>query len=280
MIHSIKEEVLLAEDHPANQQIISHFLETAGYRVDIVENGALAVACFRERQYDLILMDVEMPVMGGHPAALAIRELERRIWGDSGHRVPIIALTALPVNGCKEECIVAGMDDCLCKPFSREELLHIVEKWLAPQRGKPPSTDDQTSDTHVDRQQGLQGLQEGAPMDFERAVEEFEGDRDCVLDVMNGFLLKLADQLKVIGEAIADGNSEAVRKESHSIRGCASNITAYPLAGVAGELDDIAASGVLDRGAEDALRRLQKEFIHLEGYFRETQERSRQKECP
>ncbi len=264
----------MAEDHPTNQQITLTFLERAGYQVDVVENGSLAVTSFRNRRYDLIIMDVEMPVMSGHHAALTIRSLERSSPGESDHRVPIIGLTAFPLNDCREECIQAGMDDCLWKPFGREELLDAVTKWLAPHGERLACTDVQDSGRLALVRDDLREGKEAAPMDYEKAIEEFEGDRGCVKELMDDFLLKLAGQIRVIGGAIPEGDFEAVRKEAHSIRGCASNMTAYPLAGAAGELEDLAAGGAPDRAVKKAFRRVQEECNRLESHFREIEDRT------
>lgn len=89
--------------------------------MDVAENGVLAISFFQQKQYDLIIMNIVMPLMNGYLASQAIRSIEKRLSGDSSptatKRVPIIALTALPVNSCKEEWIQAGVDDCLYKPF-------------------------------------------------------------------------------------------------------------------------------------------------------------------
>ncbi len=118
--------ILVAEDHPIIRETTVEFLLRAGYQVDAVENGALAVAVFREKQYDLILMNMAMPGMGGYDASLAIRALEKKLSGKS-RRVPIIACTGID---SREECIQAGMDDYLEKPILYEILLSTIAKWL------------------------------------------------------------------------------------------------------------------------------------------------------
>jgi signal transduction histidine kinase/FixJ family two-component response regulator len=129
--------ILLAEDYPTNQAIARRHLEHAGYQVDLAENGELAIAAFKSGQYDLILMDVEMPVMDGFQATKAIRELEtakaraeKQGAPEIMHRVPIIAMTAHAFLEQKELCLAAGMDDFLSKPVTRKELLSMVAKRL------------------------------------------------------------------------------------------------------------------------------------------------------
>jgi HPt (histidine-containing phosphotransfer) domain-containing protein len=104
-------------------------------------------------------------------------------------------------------------------------------------------------------------------MNLERAIEEFEGDKDFLMEVLNGFLDNVRTQLGTIRQAISDGDSEAVRRETHSIKGGAANLTADKLSSIAFELENIGKSGVLEGGIE-ALERLEKEFYRLEGYVR------------
>ena len=119
--------ILVAEDSPVNQKIMALFLERDGHRVSLVDNGAAAVAALEREQFDLVLMDVQMPVMDGFEATRAIRSLE----GGTGERLPIIALTAHAVEGDRERCLAAGMDDYLSKPFQIGTFREMISRFLA-----------------------------------------------------------------------------------------------------------------------------------------------------
>jgi len=114
--------ILIAEDNLINQQLIRQILGNLGYEPDCVENGDLAVAAVREKDYDLVLMDVQMPEMDGLEATRAIREL-------SGRQPVIVALTANAMRGDREECLSAGMDDYISKPVRLDELMRLLKKW-------------------------------------------------------------------------------------------------------------------------------------------------------
>jgi PAS domain S-box-containing protein len=119
--------ILVVEDNPDNQNLARRILEGAGYSVDIAENGEIAIQRTRDYLYDLILMDIQMPVMDGFGATEAIRKMERQR-GDS--RVPIVALTAHAIEGYRDKCLECGMDDYLSKPLKRESLLETVRAYI------------------------------------------------------------------------------------------------------------------------------------------------------
>ncbi len=118
--------ILVAEDNDVNQIVVEQILLEAGMDYKIVENGQLAVDCYKANTPDLVLMDVSMPVMNGLEATEAIRSLEAEV----GVRIPIIGLTAHALKGDREVCIKAGMDDYMSKPISPDALVAKISDWL------------------------------------------------------------------------------------------------------------------------------------------------------
>ncbi|MDY6971928.1 MAG: response regulator [Thermodesulfobacteriota bacterium] len=313
-----KRSILLAEDYPTNQQVALRHLKGAGYDVDLVENGLLAVEAFKRKEYKIVLMDIQMPEMDGFEATREIRIWEREIGrqddretqikgeadtqvhGDqeqtlilnrqvSTQRTPIIAMTAHAIEGYMEKCLGAGMDDYITKPLKRKKLITMVAKWTRRTENRELS---EPVDNHLDceaRAGGIEDQEEKAgimefvsghnrpslivntqfiksvPMNFEKAVEEFEGDEDFLMEVIEGFLANVKTQIGVIRQGIADSNADAVRKEAHSIKGGAANLTADELSEVALELENMGKTENLDGGIE-TLERLEKEFYRLEEY--------------
>jgi two-component system sensor histidine kinase/response regulator len=120
--------VLLVEDNPVNREVALGMLETLGCRADAAENGWQAIEAMNSRLYDAVLMDCQMPVMDGLSATAEVRRRE----AGAGHvRVPIIALTANAMDGDRERCLAAGMDDFLSKPFTQQQLATLLQRWLA-----------------------------------------------------------------------------------------------------------------------------------------------------
>jgi signal transduction histidine kinase/CheY-like chemotaxis protein len=118
--------ILIAEDNPVNQRVASRMLQQAGHTVEIASNGRDAVERFSTGAFDMILMDVHMPLLDGFEATARIREIER----SRGSRIPVIALTASAMTGDRERCLQAGMDGYLSKPVSRDELLRIIGEFM------------------------------------------------------------------------------------------------------------------------------------------------------
>ena len=127
--------VLLVEDNPVNQAVSKAMLEYFGCRTDVAANGREALKALAVTPYDLILMDCQMPVMDGYEATRVIRQQEAAGGGTPRVHIPIIALTAHAMEGDREECLKAGMDDYLSKPFKPEEIDVILGKWLTSPSG-------------------------------------------------------------------------------------------------------------------------------------------------
>ena len=121
--------VLVVEDNAVNQRVALRLLSKLGLRADVAANGREALDMLRILPYHLVLMDCQMPEMNGYEATAQIRLRE-----GSGHRVPIIALTAEAVAGCRERCIESGMDDVITKPVTLQDLDRALFHWLQPSR--------------------------------------------------------------------------------------------------------------------------------------------------
>ncbi len=124
-----KIKILLAEDNEANQFLIKAITKSKDWELTVVDDGDKAVAAYRNDNYDLVLMDVQMPIMNGYEATKAIRELERE--KGKGEHIQIIALTAFAMKSDKDLCIEAGMDDYISKPFKRQQFLDKIANLLS-----------------------------------------------------------------------------------------------------------------------------------------------------
>ena len=149
------------------------------------------------------------------------------------------------------------MDDYIAKPLRRKELLCVVEKWITSKSG--------SIDEIIQKQSKDEVVEEHAAMDYERALYEFEGEQEFLQEVLEGFLENVRAQIKTIHQALGENDTEVVRKEAHSIKGGAANLTADHLSRIALELENMGQSGRLDGGYE-VLESLEKGCKRLEAY--------------
>ena len=229
--------ILLAEDYPTNQMVASSFLTTAGYQVDVAENGKQAITLFQQQRYDLVLMDIQMPEMDGYEATKGIRDHERQAPGAAA-RTPIIAMTAHALKGYREKCLAGEMDDYITKPLIRKELLAIVDKW------QPCAQMPMLPETIANKVDVVSG--NGSPVDLPRLLEEMQGDREIVKELFACLSGSLTAQKAVLHEAVAAGDHQAIRKEAHAIKGGALNVGAFKLAATAKHLEQIGETAALD----------------------------------
>ena len=252
-----RDRILLVEDYPTNQQVALNHLRNAGYMVDLAENGQEAVDAVDRRNYSLVFMDIQMPVMDGYAAMGAIRDNETADGQDGTppSRLPIIAMTAHALIGDREKCLRAGADDYLSKPLKKDKLLAMVNKWLGSPVPGPNGSDTSPSSSHAETK--------GAPMNMAQALEEFDNDPEFLMDVLAGFIQNVNQQVNILRTAVADDAVETVINEAHAIKGGASNLTADSLATVALELEQIGKTGTLSQAPriiddlEDNLRQLE-----------------------
>jgi CheY-like chemotaxis protein len=123
--------ILLVEDNALNQRLASVILTKRGHRIEIAENGQQALEFLRDKDYDLVLMDCQMPVMDGYEAARRLRANDPPV---RNPRIPVIAMTANVKQSDREHCLEAGMDDFVGKPIDRNQLFEVIERVLAVRR--------------------------------------------------------------------------------------------------------------------------------------------------
>ena len=256
--------ILLVEDYPTNQQVAIRHLQEAGYIVDLVENGQMAVNAYKQKYYDLILMDIQMPIVDGYEATKMIRAIglmdqnhrsENPVYQNT--RVPIIAMTAHAAKDDRLKCLNAGMDDYIAKPLRRNDLLQIVSKWLAAELSfvrQTPNTDLKPDCDESD-----------IPINFDKAQKEFDGDEAFLVDVMTGFFDHVSHQIETIRQAISDDDNDIVWQEAHAIKGGAVNLTAAKLAQHALELENLAKSKNL-KASMEVLAKLECEYVRLKTF--------------
>ena len=218
-------QVLLVEDNPVNREVATHMLNSMRCHVHEVKNGQEAVEIIRHQQFDLILMDCEMPVMDGYAATNAIRQWESGI-PDHNH-LPIVALTAHALPEDRARCLRTGMDDYLSKPFTMDELRTILARWMPmdnveygeDSESKNPATARPDSPASSISWKALESIADLDP-------EQSEELANRVIDV---YRENSAELIKAIAEALNQGDPETIRLTAHALKSSSGNVGAERL---------------------------------------------------
>ena len=222
--------VLLVEDNFVNQKVAVRFLERLGCTVEVASNGAEGVLACQERHFDIVLMDLQMPVMDGMTATRKIRE-----WETSGH-VPIVALTANAMTGDRELCEAAGMDGYLTKPIEVERLRSVLTKFgLAENEAAVPAPLEASKTTEVSKLR--------PPVDLSGFQRITDGDPVFARDLTVTFLTSVGQTLAEISAAVAVLDRADLAKATHKLKGAAANIHAHGLKLLAERMESQSATG-------------------------------------
>ncbi|MDH4185294.1 MAG: response regulator, partial [Nitrospinota bacterium] len=235
-------KILLAEDNPINQEVAIAMLTRMGHTVDVAENGALAVDMWSTGKYDLVLMDIQMPVMDGFSATATIRSRER---DSQTVRTPIIAMTAHAMEGDRQKCLNAGMDDYLAKPIIYTKLAERVKAASGGGPQEPPAAParaEQSAFTVHDVSARL-GL-----------------DRDSAARLVEKFIETSEKNIISLAEAITHRNVELAYRMAHSIKGSSMQLGAYTMGALAEQLETLGRAGVLSETAQEKLAALEEAF--------------------
>lgn len=207
--------VLLVEDNVINQQVAAGLLERMGHRVELVENGRHAIEAWRDGNFDVILMDWQMPIMDGTEATRAIRQEE----ASTGGHIPIIAMTAAAMKGDREQCLAAGMDDYVSKPIDPEALSAILASVAGspkpPIAAKTPRSSPAPTPAPSSATESI--------IDIDAARKQMGGCSDSVLSELARVLISECEsRVDEIQRALADEDFEVAGRSAHALKGAAS----------------------------------------------------------
>ncbi|MEP6572998.1 MAG: response regulator [Gemmatimonadota bacterium] len=243
--------LLLAEDNPVNEELAVVQLERLGYEVTVARNGRQAVEKLKTTRFDIVLMDCQMPQLDGYEATAEIRRFE------SGTRhTPVIAMTANAMQGDREKCLTAGMDDYVSKPIRGEELRLALERWIRP---RPELETSEESPPPPAAPEVCRTLEPRVIADL-RALER--GGKKFVGRLIGLYLQDAPGRKAAIGRALATRDSEALMQVSHVFRGSSGSLGANRLAKM---LEDLETAGRQNRfdGTEDLYISLDAEITQV-----------------
>ncbi|WP_193615086.1 ATP-binding protein [Nocardioides lijunqiniae] len=227
--------VLVVEDNEVNQMVAAGLLEAMGYAVEVAGDGVQALEVLELQDFDAVLMDVQMPIMDGYTATRTLRGRE-----EAGHRVPVIAMTAAAIDGERDRCLDAGMDDFLTKPVDPAALAQTLLRWTGgvPQSARvgdddlvlPPTSPIDGLD--VERLDMLRDLDVGNTAYLDRAIGNFSRNSVAAVDTIRGH--------------IDDGDADLMRQAAHKLAGSALNLGVQGSAAAARQLEWLGDAGTTD----------------------------------
>ena len=222
---------LLVEDNELNQEVATEFLRTLGMEVDLAPDGAVALDKVRHQAYDVVLMDMQMPVMDGLSATRAIRRLPGL------QALPIIAMTANAMVQDRERCLKAGMNDHIAKPIDLQELVDKLHRWIGPVASRMASAAADGRDDPAREPGWITALSGIDGLDARRGLSQLLGRDALYREILSRFVSGQRDTASRIGEALAAGQRDKAQRLAHTLKGLAAQIGALPLREQAARLE-------------------------------------------
>jgi signal transduction histidine kinase/HPt (histidine-containing phosphotransfer) domain-containing protein len=251
-------QILLCDDNSINQKVATRILQQIGYKPDVVANGLEALDALDKKIYDLVFMDVMMPEMDGLEATREIRNRQKAaVSANYKSRIIIVAMTAQAMQGDREKCLAAGMDDYLAKPIRPADISGMITKWTAQESSaqSAPSPAAPAAPT-VD----------APPIEMDRLSELADGDKDTLRELVELFTKQTARQLSQLEAAVRANKAEEVRHLAHSCKGASATMGMAPLAAVFHELEKLGRAGTV-QGAEPLIASAMSEFTRVQNFL-------------
>jgi two-component system, sensor histidine kinase and response regulator len=251
------------DDGTTNQKVGRLMLENLGCHVDVAANGKEAVEMIELLPFDAVFMDCEMPEMDGYEATAEIRRRQ------AGQRhLPIIAMTAKAINGDRERCLAAGMDDYICKPVRLEDLEAALDKWIPDggtrAQGQPsavPQTAATASQPGADLNPASSALDPAVTEKLSSLAQT--ADPSLLTEIYETFLSSAVEYRAAMRRAAVSGSADDLARAAHSLKGASANIGAKALAELAHALDVLGHSGSVT-GTVELLNQIDREFKRVE----------------
>lgn len=261
-VHIAGLNVLLAEDNPVNQEVALSMLELLGCKPRLATNGLEVLVAMQQDDYDLILMDCQMPKMDGFEATAEIRKGEQ---DSPGSHIPIIAVTANAMEGDRENCLAAGMDDYLSKPFSREQLAEVLQRQVCSDdtseaAGRPVPARDIPASAGASAPVGQSSINQDS-LDNIRQLQQ-PGQPDLLGKIIALYLDDSPGLINALRESVSKGDAESVRLTAHRFKSGSANLGAIELAELCRRLEEMGRDNEL-ADASVFINRIETEFREI-----------------
>jgi two-component system sensor histidine kinase/response regulator len=249
--------VLLAEDNPVNVEVAKAMLESLGLQAQVAHNGLEALEAVRSKTFEAVLMDCQMPVMDGFAATSEIRREEQ----DAGRprTLPIIAITANALQGDREACLAAGMDDYLSKPFTQAQLAGVIGRWIALPLSSSVHHDQAVPTLPPEAREVIQrDVINARALENIRALSQQGGDA-LVRKVVRAYVGDVPQHLRTLRQAVGGQDADTLRRVAHSLKSASANVGAETLARLCKDLEQMGRNASVT-GAATLLTDMEEEF--------------------
>ncbi|WP_339734730.1 response regulator [uncultured Gimesia sp.] len=236
--------ILVAEDNNINQIYVTELIKQLGHTCDIANNGHEALQRVRQKKYDLVLMDCQMPELDGLEATQRIRQLESE--GTLKGHLPIVALTANAIKGDREQCLKAGMDDYLSKPVQKEQIINVFKQQLT----NPQENSEKTKMTEAESKSDPDST-DLASIDAKTLLDRCFGSLELVSSLLHEFESTGRSRIEEIRQKAAEQDASAITHAAHSLKGASGVLCATSLQQLSAEIEQ--ASHVEDLGGIESL---------------------------
>ena len=233
-------------------------LKKMSCKVTLVSNGQEAVNAVAEKPFNFVIMDCQMPVMDGYQATAAIRQREKKEGLD--HHIPIIALTANALEGDREKCLSAGMDDYVSKPFNQADISNILARWSREKLS--------VGVTKPQEEVSIKGIEVGSSSVDKSALNairdlQMEGEPDILEKIIHVYLSSSESIITKLRGALVVNDLEALRNSAHSLKSSSANLGATKLSGICSKLELDCRKNMLEN-APDQVSAIEAEFLQVE----------------
>lgn len=250
---AIDRHILLVEDNKINQKASISILKTLGFtNVMLAENGQSALEMIQENSYDMVLMDIQMPVMDGYETTQKVRKMEIK---KNRSRVTIIAQTANAMKGDKDKCLDAGMDDYISKPIDKNELIELLCHWMGTEK-----MDKIAENSNFETESNNASNDSFPIFDYKTALSRYSDDHEILREIVFGFLEECPEEFESIKTALNDQDTSLIAKAAHAVKGSASYVSAERIRQIAYTIETTAKSGDLSN-APKLINSLLEEFL-------------------
>jgi len=250
--------ILLAEDNAINRRVALSMLSELGFKADVVSSGSEALEALERDEYDLVLMDCQMPGMDGYQATRVIRDPHSRV---RNKNVPVVALTAHAMATHRQLSIEAGMNDHLTKPIDRDELAEALERWISLPAPSPLGARG-SSGTVQEAPPAREAMTSGRGLDRKALIERLSGNESLANELIGIFFDDMPQQLSRLRSAANDERPDLVAEVAHAIKGSASYVHAARLARLANDLETTQGNGDTEN-TRRLVEELEREFGSL-----------------